>query len=521
MRSPRRTAAVGATAAALAAAVVAPTSYAAAPTVTNGCITSVPDLGAAEPVEICYTLFQPAGATDVAPVPMLLHSHGWGGSRETEPAAIQPFLDRGYGVLSFDQRGFGESGGKAHVEHPEVEGADVRSLVDLVAELPWVVKDAPGDPRLGAIGGSYGGGYQYVGAFTDLAERGDTRFDALAPEYTWWDVNESLAPQGVPRSAWTAALWAAGNASDAHTQLVHEGFAYGLATGDYPGPGDPVDLYSFFEKNGPRWHAANGRRLDVPVLFRQGVSDNLFNLNQGLKILDGALTPRARAHSVFVGFHGGHSLPSAFPAGVAPQPPVALGGAGADPCSPVLLGGQGTFTDLTLRFFDVHLKGANGAVPGQGAFALATPDEGCLVTDDLGTPTTVGVAGVTTTVGAGAPQYVPLADGPVSVAGTPYVDAKVTTLTPEARAFFALAAGTSPADARIVHNNTLPLREPVAVTGAARRIELPAVAVEVPVGQRLFLMVTPVADMYGTHGSRVPGALILSDVKVRIPVVTP
>ena len=518
MRPLRRTTATAATIAALAAALAAPSSHAAAPVVTDGCLTSVPDLGGTAPVDICYTLFQPAGATAADPVPMLLHSHGWAGSRETGPAAIQRFLDAGYGVLSFDQRGFGESGGKAHVEHPDVEGADVRALVDLVATLPWVVQDAPGDPRLGAIGGSYGGGYQYVGAFTDLAERGDTRFDALAPEYTWWDVNESLAPSGVPRSAWIAALWAAGNGSDAHTTTVHQGFAWGLASGSYPSAGDPVDMYSFFEKNGPRWHAANGRRLDIPVLFRQGVSDNLFNLNQGLKILDGALTPRARAHSVFVGFHGGHSLPSALPAGVAPQPPVALGASGSDPCSPVLTGG-GTFTDLTLRFFDVHLKGAHGAVPGQGAFALATPDAKCLVTDDLGEARSFAAGDVTTTVGGGAPQYVPLSQGPLDVAGTPYVDAKVTTLTPDARAFFALAIGTSPADARILHNNTMPLREPVAVTGVSRRIELPAVAVRVPAGQTLFLLVSPVADMYATHGSRVPGALLLEGAKVSVPVV--
>ena len=49
---------------------------------------------------------------------MIMHSHGWGGSRTTDPAAFEKWLDAGYGVLSFDQRGFGESGGHAHVENP-------------------------------------------------------------------------------------------------------------------------------------------------------------------------------------------------------------------------------------------------------------------------------------------------------------------------------------------------------------------------------------------------------------------
>src|SRR3954453_11016090 len=100
------------TGAALAAAAIAtsPSSAATGTKVTNGCITSVPDPGSTAKVQICYTLFEPAGASASHKVPMIMHSHGWGGSRTTDPASFQPFLDDGYGVLSFDQRGFGESG---------------------------------------------------------------------------------------------------------------------------------------------------------------------------------------------------------------------------------------------------------------------------------------------------------------------------------------------------------------------------------------------------------------------------
>src|SRR5687768_6328918 len=88
------------------------------PAVINDCISSVPEPGATEPVEICYSLFKPAGAGPKAQVPLLMHSHGWGGTRTTDAASFQEFLDAGYGVLSYDQRGFGESGGQAHVENP-------------------------------------------------------------------------------------------------------------------------------------------------------------------------------------------------------------------------------------------------------------------------------------------------------------------------------------------------------------------------------------------------------------------
>ena len=124
----RRTALYAASAAlAVTAGVLAPTSSAApAPTSTDGCFASVPDAGSTTPVQICYTVHKPATASAKKPVPVLLEGHGWGGSRTREAAAFSRYLDRGYGVLSFDQRGFGESGGKAHVMDPKVEGVDVR-----------------------------------------------------------------------------------------------------------------------------------------------------------------------------------------------------------------------------------------------------------------------------------------------------------------------------------------------------------------------------------------------------------
>ena len=58
------------------------------------------------------------------------------------------------------------------------------------------------------------------------------------------------------------------------------------------------------------------------------------------------------------------------------------------------------------------------------------------------------------------------------------------------------------------------------MAGAKRRIELPAVAVTVPAGQQLFLAVTPFAEMFGAHASRVPGVMTLADAKVQVPVLS-
>ncbi|MGH3369934.1 MAG: CocE/NonD family hydrolase [Nocardioidaceae bacterium] len=510
--SVRRTAVAATLAAVLAAAgpVVSssPATGVTGPRVTHGCLASVPEPGTSEPVKICYTVFRPQGADRDHRVPMIMHSHGWAGSRTRDAAAFDRWLDARYGVISFDQRGFGESGGKAHVENPFIEGKDVQRLVALVAAMPWVRKDAPGDPRLGAIGGSYGGGYQFLGAFRHLMVQGRPVFDALAPEITWWDLNESLAPQEVVRTAWASVLSSAG--AEALPPPVLLAFAQGAATGFWPRgevPGS-ADMVEFLAKNGPSWHVRNGRLLDIPVLIGQGATDTLFPLDQGLKNFQRALTPRARRNSIFVGYNGGHVLPAIFPRGV---------GATADPCSKRLAGGS--FAALALRFFDEKLKGRETDLGGYGRYHLATAGARCTTVSSVRPDRTFDVGTVATTEAAGAPLAFKIADGPIRIAGTSYLEGLMTAAGVNNRAFYGLAVGTSPLDAELVQNNVLPVFELEPVLGEPRRIELPSVAVDVPRGKSLFVLATPFSDTFVAMGSRTPGAVVLEDARVHLPVV--
>jgi len=480
------------------------------PRVTNGCVASVPEPGAEVRTDICYTLFKPAGASRSRKVPMILHSHGWGGSRTKEAASFATWLEAGFGVLSFDQRGFGESGGKAHIMNPAYEGKDVTRLVRLVSRLDWVKRDDKGDPRLGAIGGSYGGGYQLAGAFRFLMDRGEPVFDALAPEITWWDLKQSLAPQEVVRAAWALLLSVAGQ--QALPDEIKVAVAEGLATGMWPegtAPGTP-DLDAFFEKNGPRWHVQQGRRLDIPVLFRQGATDSLFPLDQGLRNFRKALTERARKQSIFVGYNGGHTHPAVFP------PAIAVAG---DPCSTKL--GSKDFADLALRFMTENLKGRDAGLRGFNRYHLGTADAAGCITVDSVTPNTSVTLGtpLATPEAGGPPVAVQVAEGPIRVAGTPSMTGTMTAAGLNNRAFYALAVGTSPLDAKIVQHNMLPVNEPEPVAGEERRIALPSVAVRVPEGQNLYVVASATSDTFVSMGSRTPGAILLEDVTVRLPVV--
>ncbi|MGW1340739.1 alpha/beta hydrolase [Kribbella sp. NPDC002412] len=469
----------------------------------SGCLESVPEPGTTTPVKICYSLFKPAGASASHTVPMIMHSHGWGGSRTKDPAAFKTWLDAGFGVLSFDQRSFGESTGVAHVMNPDYEGRDVVKLVDLVAGLDWVTKQGPGDPLLGAIGGSYGGGFQFAGAFTELRDSGRTRFDALAPEVTWWDLKQSLAPDEAARTMWLSLLYAGGG-----THLppaVSAAFVVLIATGAWPPGKAGRDLDEFFARNGPAWHVAQGRRLDIPVLFGQGISDNLFNLNQGLANFERALTPRARARSIFVGYNGGHTLPSVLPPGYAIP---------GDPCSIAL--GSASFSGLALRFMSTKLLGKTTALSGYGAYHLATADGRCLTQQNLKANARYKLGKILTPTGAGLPLNLKVATGPLTVSGVPRLDARVYTVLPDAGAFFALSVGTNPLTAKVVQNNTMPLREQRVLRGERRSIELPAIAVDVPAGKNLYLTVTPVADMFAGQRGLLPGALLLKDTSLSV-----
>ena len=129
------------------------------------------------------------------------------------------------------------------------------------------------------------------------------------------------------------------------------------------------------------------------------------------------------------------------------------------------------------------------------------------------------VIDTTTDTVVGAPIAVKIADGPIRVAGTPYLEGTMFAAGVNNRAFYGLAVGTSPADARLVQNNVLPVNELAPVLGEERSIELPSVAVDVAKGESLFVLATPISDTFVGMGSRTPGAIILQDAVVRLPVV--
>jgi ABC-2 type transport system ATP-binding protein len=269
-----------------------------------------------------------------------------------------------------------------------------------------------------------------------------------------------------------------------------------------------VDLPKFFRRNGPRWHVDHGRRLDIPVLMGQGHTDTLFSLQQALDTWRTALTARAKRRSIFVGYNGGHVLPAVLPRGVEVS---------SDPCSERLAGGS--FGRLARAFMDEHLKGRDRGLRGYGRYHLATRDSSCTTVGSVRPDVVKDVGRVAIPSGAGAPLAYEVAPGPIRLAGSAYLTGDLTALGPENRGFFGLGVGTSPADAELVQNNVYPLNERAPVDGERRRVELPAMAVDVPEGQNLYLIASPVSDTFAGMSTRTPGAIVLENTVVHLPEV--
>ncbi len=463
--------------------------------------------------DIHITVFEPAGASAEDPVPVILHSHGWSGSRWTDVSQAEAYLDAGYGVVSIDHRGHGDSGGQAQVMDPDFEAEDDQAVIDHVAGLDWVQLDGPGDPVLGAIGGSYGGGYQFITALDETHETGDTRLDALSPDITWHDLAQSLAPNEVPRSLWVDALyWLAKAGPTEIAPWIDEAYQQGVVTGDVP-----EDAATRFYEHSPAWFVDRGTRLDVPTLISQGEPDNLFPLNQAVDNWQRTLTDDARAESLLLGHLTGHTLPSVVPPGNA----VPTG----NPCADAF----GGMTELRLAFFDVHLRDRAADLP-DAPVNLATEDGACVSMDDLpGTsPHAVGEDLLVNAGPAGAPVRAAIdgSSGPSTVSGIPTLEATVDVTRPypsvaqPVRVFVGIAVGASPADARVLGNQWMPIQLPGPGTYSVS-MDLAGVSDEVAAEESLYLVVSPTVDQFAHNPSRAPALVELTDITVGLPLVGP
>jgi hypothetical protein len=242
---------------------------------------------------------------------------------------MKPWADRGYAVLAFSARGFGDSCGSAtsraadpagcakgwvHLDDVRYEARDVQYLAGLLADEGIV------DPqRIGATGISYGGGVSLeLAALRDRIVATDgtlapwtspagapMRIAAAVPDIPWSDLvyalepngrtldyaitgpRDDLQPFGIEKQSWVTGLYGLGQSS-----------GYIAPPGVDPG----ADLTTWFavvgagEPGGPQAQAVEDELAahhspyyvdhsepPAPTLLANGFTDDLFPVDEALR----------------------------------------------------------------------------------------------------------------------------------------------------------------------------------------------------------------------------------------------
>ena len=239
------------------------------------------------PVRLDTTYYRPNGATAQHPVPAVLLAHGFGETKQSVAGDAEQLAEQGYAVLTWTAQGFGRSGGQIHLDHPEWEVRDASQLIDWLSARPEVLRDRPGDPRVGVVGGSYGG------ALALLLAGYDHRVDAIVPQITWNNLASAFFPnaatsgaeQGVFQKGWAGQLFGSGSGagSGGRSSAANPScgrFAPALCqlylevatTGSLTPP-----ERALLEQSSP---SSILGRIRAPTLLIQGETDTLFPLSQ-------------------------------------------------------------------------------------------------------------------------------------------------------------------------------------------------------------------------------------------------
>lgn len=326
--------------------------------------------------ELSATVYQPELRANQT-APLLLHSHGFSMYRMKTPFSFyslwmfagQTALDAwkdGYWVISYDQRGHGNSQGTINLLSLDHEIRDVTTIIDWAQEnLPHLAmapakpaKDKTPQHRIPSQGPAHGRlihvsqtpstqtpssltqhqdhefinddrvissastrlqkiqlepgtpdplvgmiGESYMGSTQLMAASIDGRIDALVPLTTWFDLTDSLLPGEVAKSGWLTTLILSGNTLNPSSMNPELNYAYRQIR-------QGLVSDHFRNKLANRSFKAFCENYAMPgadALIMQGFRDSLFTFNHGVQARQ---CLQAAGHDVrLIGTQGGHLLP--------------------------------------------------------------------------------------------------------------------------------------------------------------------------------------------------------------------
>jgi ABC-2 type transport system ATP-binding protein len=282
---------------------------------------------------------------------------------------------------------------------PDFEGVNlIRILNWAEIHLPWLKYGTGANGQtnnlvLGAVGGSYGGMYQYVIQNIDPKQR----LDALSAQISPNDLTYSLFPNGVIKTEWDLALFGLGNTAGSQggtfanfDPFVLQFFQDGFSTNSVNKAGREFFYYhsnAYFCNGTPV--SSNGGAGTKPayaptaspkvnVMLFQGMRDTLFNYTEAVR---NYRCFKSKGGDVrLLGYQSGHNTifaPTIDDPGLAFQP----GGPSAILNSNC---GNVNVNEATVKFFNLHLKGianADAGLPRNVCLSLAAGD--AVLLDDV------------------------------------------------------------------------------------------------------------------------------------------
>jgi len=349
-------------------------------------IVTVGPPGAEQQCNIVGDLYRPVDATAAHPDPAVLTTNGFGGSKDDQAAFGKELAQQGYVVLSYSGLGFGGTSCPIELDDPAYDGRAASQLISFLGgeggiatdgtKVDYVIHDQTAhdgthhafDPRVGMIGGSYGGEVQFAAA------EQDPRLDTIIPIITWNDLTYSLAPNnaglpptipgnsvtnatpGVAKFIWLNAFFADGAAVDGLQQLSNDPKADLTGCPNFNGQvcaaavqtdtiGSPPDSAIALLRHASVESYIN--KIRIPTLLAQGENDTLFQLHEAVATYEGLRQQGTPVKMVWQSW--GHSQSTPAPGEL---------GHGAGGYSAYDAGGHLTYEGQTIdEWFAHYLKG--------------------------------------------------------------------------------------------------------------------------------------------------------------------
>ena len=297
----------------------------------------------------------PPAAGDDTKWPVIGLYHGWGGSKLSLTGSdAQRVLTRGYAVFSMTDRGWGNSCGRAtmtlpacvgkgyiHLLHDAYEVRDAQNALGLLAD------DGVIDPqRIGAAGGSYGGGMSYaLGALRTRVQLPNgtlvpwtspagkpMQIAATTPEFGWTDLAAALTPNGstldyvayapylggghragVQKQSWNANLYLAGQLlgyyAPAGTDPAADITGWKAITdsgGPFDGNAAAQAMIAELTANHSAYYIDDSV-APAPALMSNGWNDDLFPADEALRYYNKVRADHPETPISFWGLDFGHN----------------------------------------------------------------------------------------------------------------------------------------------------------------------------------------------------------------------